>query len=441
MRTHRTDCPDLPNMPDDNVSTALLSYDKDAFFGSLVCNDTKNRDYAYNYDQHYQQYDTYSYEDSYHLYVKLSDAENALFLIFCLLIITGNLTVMIWRCSRRREERNSIPSLLVINLAAADLLLGIQLVIFLCMYSWSCSALNSPNSVQIKLMTSLCYVSGVMESTSILISGIINGIIAFYYANVMFGERCCCCIKRTCVIVSLCTGWIVVVVLGVGATMFPLSQDNTTPFLNKTVSLFYMAANLPVHTSDSLTNNSVPNITISMVQIAHCIPITSFVGDFTAVIFNGAVAGIAGIIFGIDFLFIAAAAGIYIAIAVKLRRSRASVNSNSLGGLDFRLVAIAIVTFFGWAAFFIIPFLPQLNYTYVEILLPLAIVALSNPLTFTLTSVPFCKTVKKLKRFIFFKLNRPVPIEDITDDEERLIATKSPSDSTMKDYSSLAESD
>ena len=56
-------------------------------------------------------------------YVKLSAAESAFFLIFCLLIITGNLSVMIWRCRRRREVRNSIPSLLVVNLATADLLL------------------------------------------------------------------------------------------------------------------------------------------------------------------------------------------------------------------------------------------------------------------------------------------------------------------------------
>ena len=100
------------------------------------------------------------------LLVKLSAAESALLFVFCLLIITGNLTVMIWRCKRRREERNSIPSLLVVNLAAADLLLGIQLVIFFYLYNWSCSALGSPNDV--KIMTSLCYISGVMESTSIL---------------------------------------------------------------------------------------------------------------------------------------------------------------------------------------------------------------------------------------------------------------------------------
>ena len=421
-------------MPDDVSAAPTLSPDYNV--GSLVCNDTNNRDYAYNFDFHYDlypYYDFYPYYDSYHLYAKLSAAENALFLIFCLLIITGNLTVMIWRCSRRREERNSIPSLLVLNLAAADLLLGIQLVIFLCLYSWSCSALNSPNSMQI--MTSLCYVSGVIESTSILMSGLITGIIGFYYANVIFGERCCCCIKRTCVIGFLCTGWIVIAGLGVGATMFSISS--LPYFLNKTDSLLYMAANLPIHTQDSLINISIPNITISIMQIAHCIPITSFLQDLITV--DG---GFAAIVL-IDFLFIGIAAGIFIAIAVKLRRSRASVNSNSLGRLDFRLVAIAVVTFFGWAAFIILSSLENSfngHYTYVEVLLPLAIVALSNPLTFTLASVPFCKTVKKLKRIIFFKLNRPVLIEDITNDEERLIATVCPSD-TMKDYSSLAESD
>ena len=427
--------------PDDNVSAApTLSPDYDVFFGSLVCNDTNNRDYAYNFDFHYDLYpyykDSYPYYDSYHLYAKLSAAENALFLIFCLLIITGNLTVMIWRCSRRREERNSIPSLLVLNLAAADLLLGIQLVIFLCLYSLSCSALNSPNSVQIKLMTSLCYVSGVMESTSILMSGLITGIIAFYYANVIFGERCCCCIKRTCVIVFLCTGWIVIAGLGVGATMFSISSRPY--FLNKTDSLLYVAANFTIHTQDSVTNNSIPIITISIVQIAHCIPITSFLQDLIPSVDGGFPA-----IVLIDFFFIGTAAGIYIAIAIKLRRSRASVNSNSLGRLDFRVVAIAVVTLFGWAAFIILSILENTfdgHYTYVEIFLPLTIVALSNPLTFTLASVPFCKTVKKLKRIIFFKLNRPALIEDITNDEERLIATACPSD-TMKDYSSLAESD
>ena len=154
-----------------------------------------------------------------------------------------------------------------------------------------------------------------------------------------------------------------------------------------------------------------------------------------------AVHAIVGIVFGIDLLLIGTAAGIYILIADKLRRSRTSAASSSLGGLGFRLIAIAVVTFFGWAAFVIMPFIKSVfKYTYFELLLPLAIVALSNPLTFTLTSVPFCKTVKKLKRIILFRLNRPVLIEDITNDQERLIGTECPSD-TMKDYSSLAESD
>ena len=419
----------------DNVSAVHY---RDANLGSLVCNDRTSKNYVYDYD-----YIDYSG-------IPVATAETVLFLIFCLLIIAGNLTVMIWRCSRRREERNSIPSLLVLNLAAADLLLGIQLVIFLCLYSWSCSALNSPNSMQIKLMTSLCCVSGVMESTSILMSGIITGTIGFYYANVMFGERCCCCIKRTCVIGFLCTGWIVIAGLGVAATMFPIAQDPWHPMaltFNNTDSLLYMAANVPIYTQDNLTNNLIStNTTISLVKFGHCVPITSFIGEIMITFLanyqqNRTVHAIVGIAFGIDLLLIGTAAGIYILIADKLRRSRTSAASSSLEGLGFRLIAIAVVTFFGWAAFVIMPFIISVfKYTYFELLLPLAIVALSNPLTFTLTSVPFRKTVKKLKRIILFKLNRPVLIEDITNDQERLIATECPSD-TMKDYSSLAESD
>ena len=375
-------------------------------------------------------------------YVKLSAAESAFFLILCLLIITGNLSVMIWRCRRRREVRNSIPSLLVVNLAAADLLLGIQLVIFLYLYSWSCSVLILPNEVE--LMTSLCYVSGVMEGTSILVSGMITYTIAFYYANVVFGKRCCCCLTHICIIVFLFIGWVVALGLGIGTAMF---SPNQFPGHNTSIASLYAVT---PHAQENLTN-----ATFSIVMLQNCIPITSFLKDAASFALHGkrtnkattftlpsVVEEIAGITFGIDFLLIGAAAGIYIIIADKLRRSRESVVSNRLGGLGFRLIAIAIVTFFGWAAFTILLF--PMYVTYLEQLLPLAIVALCNPLTFTLTSAPFCKTVKTLKRIILFKLNRPVLIQDITDDdddEERLIATGSPSESSMKDFSSLAESD
>ena len=433
-------------MPDDNVSAApILYFDYDPFFGRLVCNDTN--DYATNTILDAYHYDTYLFDDRYMRpleysgprYAKLSAAESALFFIFFLLIITGNLTVMIWRCRKRRaEERNSIPSLLVVNLAAADLLLGIQLVIFLYLHSWSCSVLGSRNDV--KLMTSLCYISGVMESTSVLLSGMITGTIAFYYANVVFGKRCCCCVTRRCVIIFLSIGWIVALGLGVGATLF--SGYEQFSFENRSIAPFYIVTPQPIYVQGNSTNS-----TFSTVSFQSCVPITSFLSDMGTVSsfqhknrtsnrLPSLAESIAGCVFGIDLLLVGTAAGIYITIAHKLRRSRALAVSNHVGGLGFRLIAIAFVTLFGWVAFVIMFFVTDA--TYFEHLLPLAIVALCNPLTFTLASAPFCKTVKNLKRRILFKLNQPVLIEDITDDEGRLIATQSPSDESTKDLPSLA---
>ena len=275
----------------------------------------------------------------------------------------------------------------------------------------------------------------------------ITGTIAFYYANVVFGARVCCCVTQTCVIVFLFIGWTVALGIGVGATIFP---DYNT----ESIASFYVVKPQPLYAQENLTNDLIlTNSTFSSVMLQNCIPITSFLSDMISIAFfqNSGITNetidnrlssvaeeIAGIAFGIDVLLVGLAAGIYITIADKLRRSRASVVSNRLGRLGFRLIAIAVVTLFGWVAFTITLFT---SVTYFEKLLPLAIVALCNPLTFTLASAPFCKTVKKLKRIILFKLNRPVLIQDITDDEERLIATESPSESSMKDFSSLAESD
>ena len=123
---------------------------------------------------------------------------------------------------------------------------------------------------------------------------------------------------------------------------------------NNTDSLLYVAANVPIYTQDNLTNNLIStNTTISLVKFGHCVPITSFIGDITRTILANyeTVRTIVGVVLGIDLLLIGTMAGIYILIADTLRRSRTSVASRSLGGLGFRLIAIAVVTFFGWAAF------------------------------------------------------------------------------------------
>ena len=55
---------------------------------------------------------------------------NVFWMILSILIVIGNLTVIIWRCVAKGEQRNSIPSILVINLATADFFLGIQISVF-----------------------------------------------------------------------------------------------------------------------------------------------------------------------------------------------------------------------------------------------------------------------------------------------------------------------
>ena len=52
-------------------------------------------------------------------------------LICALLVLVGNISVLLWRCTRRSDQRNSVPSILIINLATADLLLGIQMLLYL----------------------------------------------------------------------------------------------------------------------------------------------------------------------------------------------------------------------------------------------------------------------------------------------------------------------
>ena len=47
-------------------------------------------------------------------------------LISAILVLVGNLCVLLWRCTRRSDQRSSVPSILIINLAAADLCWGFK---------------------------------------------------------------------------------------------------------------------------------------------------------------------------------------------------------------------------------------------------------------------------------------------------------------------------
>ena len=104
-----------------------------------------------------------------------------------------------------------------------------------------------------------------------------------------------------------------------------------------------------------------------------------------------------------------------------------------MGGLGFRLIAVAGITSLGWTATAI------LYFTFNEaVVVPGAFVALSNPLTFTLTSQPFLNALKTLKQKVCFKIGRPTPIEDVANDRESLITTKAlPSETTETDWQDI----
>ena len=330
--------------------------------------------------------------------VDASQNVNTFWLVICLLVIVGNMTVMTWRCLSRKELRYSIPSILVMNLAISDFLFGIQLLVYVLMSGdWLCSAWVSPNNVQ--RMTSLCSLCGFLETTSIFASAMTGGTIALYYAAVFFGR-----LSRTvrfssvCIKTMLCTEWIIALIESM--TVVPYQFG---PYQVKTQSR-------PSHS------------TFSVIFPGKCLSVSKlhlFSANTKYSILPVAV------VFLVMCGFVLTTAGAYIAIVIKVLQARASSAllanvSTSVNRLSQRLVAIAVITLLGWitaAAFFFV------NFSGFWVSVPFAFVALSNPLTFTLTSRPFMNAVKKFKQMACFKIGKPIPIEDVTNDSESLLPT------------------
>ena len=353
--------------------------------------------------------------------ITYSQAENICWLSLFLLIIAGNFTVILWRCSTNRNQRNSIPSILVMNLAAADFLQGAHVFIYLLLYSdWLCFdwLLNS------SIPTTLCYISGTLGATSVYLSGMITATIAFYYAQAVFGRRCCkvrC--SRAAVISFLGAEWIIAI-LSAGGSMALSVEMHGTAYQKKSRKL-----------SNSSFDHIPTNLTVSFISLQNCIPIGNAITYFAENSYsaNPAITFAAQVelaAFGLTNLLVLLSAGIYVAIIIKLLRHRASNAlqrnpSARLGGLGMRLIAIAVITFLCWAT--AIPlrlFVSDLSFIPI---LPFALIALCNPLTFTLMSRPFLNTVKKAKRLVFFKFGRAIAIQDVTMDSDSLIATRAPS--------------
>lgn len=351
---------------------------------------------------------------------------NVFWFILSIFIIAGNLTVIIWRCrAARREKQNSIPSILVINLAAADFFLGIQVFLYVLLYSnWLCFAWTSPNDKT--LMTALCSISGFFETACIYASGMISATIAVYYAVVVFGR--CCCVRRfsrSCLLALLCIAWIVSVAVAISTVSIVLSYSlNIEKNVNKIISLY--------------SNSS------RMIDTGFCLPVTHTVSVFFrsgSLLWHHenaheAVIKVGGILFSVMCCLIVATAGTYLAILLKLLRRRASSTSPlslsaSVGSLGFRLAAIAVITLLGWTCYVILLFVcPQLVLGQT---LPYGFVALSNPITFTLLSERFLRPFRKCKEKVLFKMGRPLKIEELASESGSLIATRVPS--TTQEYS------
>ena len=331
---------------------------------------------------------------------------SAIWLVLTFLIVAGNMSVIAWRFLSKKEQRNSIPSILIINLAVADFLFGIHFLIYALMSGHIlCFAWVSPN--YIPLMKSLCVICGFLETTCAYASVMVGFTIALYYATVVFGRFCCIRrFSRRCVTIFLCTEWLIAVV---AATCWVVLTFNRREFS------LYRVTNQRV--SDNATDD---NSTFSIIMPQTCLSVASLF-DFPPFIL---------------FAYIVITGGLtlmtavtYIAIVIKILYLKITKSSPTtrVGGLGLRLVSITTIALLGWlAAIFLI-----LCAFFLEAMLPFAFAALSNPLIFTLTSKPFLNAVKKLKQAACFKIGRPIPIEDVTNDSESLLPTRLPPSDTI----------
>ncbi|XP_065835412.1 G-protein coupled receptor GRL101-like [Oscarella lobularis] len=319
-----------------------------------------------------------------------------LWLILGLLIIAGNLTVVIWRCRTGKDQRYSIPSILVVNLAASDFFLGVQLILYITLYSnWLCFLWLSPNSTT--LMKSLCSICGILETTSIYASVIISATIAFYYSVILGG---CCCMKhlsRRGVMILVSIEWITVIAVASLTEKLLFDQYG---------SVYQME----MHDDPTSAINFTENIAV--IGTVTCLPL-SYAPYSNPALFT---------IFLIVYFIMAVAMLTYMATLRKLTLSREP--KPRLKGDDFRLIAIIGLTFPAWVSFILVHF--YRTELFFAQMLPFTAVALCNPIIFTFTSQPFLKSIRKFKQKLFFKIGRPTRIEDVSNDSESLISTEAP---------------
>ncbi|XP_065834799.1 neuropeptide Y receptor type 1-like [Oscarella lobularis] len=278
--------------------------------------------------------------------------------IFCtIVILVGNISVLLWRCTRQSDQRNSVSSILIINLAASDLLLGIQMLLYLFLVAWPCSVFHHKAVVNI-----FCHLSLWLQTVSVLMSALLTVTIAVYFLVSLGCLQC----SRKCIAAILVSEWMLIICGSSAVLVTP------SPFEDDVYDNF-----------DSL----------------QCLPVF-----IEILLFNGPIT---------FFLFIVAIMYIVLLIKIKQQGQRPSVSTRVA---QIQLISIAFASFICWGISLPISILLS-NGTYYDQYC-IAAVAISNPLVFTLLSPPFIKSAKRVWECLCYKCGQSIPAEEITSDGE-----------------------
>eukprot|EP00118_Oscarella_pearsei_P000985 m.6300 g.6300 ORF g.6300 m.6300 type:complete len:421 (+) comp15508_c0_seq1:84-1346(+) len=373
-----------------------------------------------------------------------TDGQVALWLLYSIIILIGNTTVLVWRFSRPRRERYSIAGIFTINLALSDFLLGIYMLLYLILIKWSCPRLADPKYTT--LMVALCDLSGILEGMSVVYSGFFAATIAFHYSAKAFDScRCwtpCFVCTKVKLLVVLVVQWVVAIAVGVGLTIPIRGGAN-----------FFVIKPQEVFAFDNENGELISqNRTISAIQGLACIPILSAVPYLTYYFgrlenakqvmqvvylrFCGVVFVVVAVLIGLSVVLYS---GIFIKVS-RLSRGNRKQLYTKVTALGLPLVAIAIITAICWIIFFFLIY--ERNIYVYQALIVLSTTAVVNPLVLTIFTKSFYKTIQKLRVKIRFHAGLPNPDAGLTTEDERTPLTTSLDKSKKDDMEdSMMQSD
>ena len=296
------------------------------------------------------------------VYYKLSslmgtDDVDYVWLICALLVLIGNICVLVLRCTRRSDQRSNIPSILIINLATANLLLGIQMLLYLPI-PWPCFAFEHETAA-----AAFCDVSAWLQMLGAMMSSVTTITIVFHYIICLTCSSRC---SRKCIVVILVSEWILLSCLSCGLT-------------------FYFSVPYTSFIDDEF-------------DFSICVPISGLVWIFGSVI---------------AFLLLIALI-VYIVLLIKIKQQ--GNRPDALASFaQIQLMLIAFASFILWAMSVLIELFSLDGLYYDQYCI--AGVAISNPLVFTLLSKPFIKSAKRVWQCFCYKCGCPTPIDQIHSSE------------------------